>query len=146
MSQGFSSTALRSPFSALVILRAAEAWRWLSNAVGTAAGGRFVLRSPVAEVARGSSVGRWVMEWIPRIPPAAGGHAVKAGVGVSPSSHASSGYNKPSPVVCGQNGRLRGDVGGPQCLHCHSLLLFSIFIYFFAACVNISHENILTSL
>ena len=68
-----------------------------------------MLRSPVAEVARGSSVGRRVMEWIPRIPPAAGGHAVKA---VSPSSHASSGYDKPSPVVCGQIRRLRGDVGG----------------------------------
>lgn len=68
-----------------------------------------MLRSPVAGVAGGSSVGRWVMEWIPRIPPAAGGRTVKAGVSVSPSSHASSGYNKPSPVVCGQKRRLQGD-------------------------------------
>lgn len=41
------------------------------------AGGRFVLRSPVADVALGSSVGQWVMEWIPHIAPAAGSHAVK---------------------------------------------------------------------
>lgn len=73
-----------------------------------------MLHSPVAEVTWGSSVGRRVMEWIPHIPPAAGGHVVKAGVSVSPSSHASSGYNKPSPVVCGQNRRLQGDVGGLQ--------------------------------
>lgn len=74
----------------------------------------FVLRSPVAEVAQGSSVCSWVMEWIPRIPPAAGGHAVKGSVSVSPSSHTSSSYNKPSPVVCGQNRRLQADVGGLQ--------------------------------
>lgn len=65
-----------------------------------------MLRSPVAEVPLRSSVCWRVMEWILCIPLADGGHAVKAGVNVSPSSHASSGYNKPSPVICGQGRRL----------------------------------------
>lgn len=43
---------------------------------------------------------------------AGGCHAVKAGVNVGLSSHASSGYNEPSPVVCGQN--RHSAVGGPH--------------------------------
>lgn len=75
------------------------------------------------------------------MPPAAGGHAVKAGVSVSPSSHASSGYNKPSPVVCGQNRRLQGDVGGLQSVsspvktHFYSLHAAVSHFYIFQQCV-----------
>lgn len=71
-----------------------------------------VLHSPVAKATSRLSVVRLVMEWIPGIPPAAGCHAVKAGVNAGLSSHASSGYNKPSPVVCGQS--RQSDLGGLQ--------------------------------
>lgn len=98
-----------------------------------------MLRSPVAEFAPKSSVGLRVMEWIPDIPPTGAGHEVRAGVSVSPSSHASSGYNKPSPVVRGQSWRLQNDVGGLCCnfskknMICHVRLNF-IIIYRHSCC------------
>lgn len=102
-----------------------------------------MLRSPVAEVTLKSSVGLRVMEWIPDIPPTGAGHAVRAGVSVSPSSHASSGYKKPSPVVRGQSWRLQNDVGGlccnfsPKNIICHDGLNFIIVILFQVGIVHV---------